>query len=380
MFAEGHKKAFLPFSKKEIKLRCYPQFKFPSETRCSNCKKTGKELGLSLKGCQRCLIAYYCSKKCQLEHFSNHKLVCKLTVPPFSRECTCISCKTENALKNPKNLSLNLKQLFTSTLYMFNIALNNPSDDGFWRMQKLLTFILANSPCEDQDFINIVLSMKCFLFLYKDDIMSAFYIIRARSVDKVKLIDEHGIARIEKIDNIGFAGFIDRFGMESLEKELRNNAQFMSLETGEKIFDESTPLGVLCGVLVNIFNPVDQELKICPLPILVAVFGMQFLAWSLNGAQNKKVWLKSDLLKVLKTIGSKNTKLLKLIAEPVKLVGNFPDIPDSSSTNDEWARFILTYTMAFFNKMDGLREFILTYLYPGVKIKWDCGHANSMCS
>ena len=377
MFAEGHKKAFLPFSKKEITLRCYPQFKFPSETQCGNCNKTEKDLGSSLKACQRCLIAHYCSKKCQLEHFSDHKLECKLTVPPFSKECTCLTCKTENAVKNPENLSLNLKQLLTSTLYMFNIAMKNPSDDGFWRMQKLLTFILAHSPRKDQDFINIVLSMKCFLFLYKEDIMSAWFIIRLLSVDKVKLLcEQHGIAAIDQMDDIGFAAVGKGCGMESVETGLRNNARIMSIIAGEKCFDESTPLPVLCGILANIFDPVDLELKNCPLPILAAVFGMQYLAFSLH----KKPFPKVELMKVMKTIGSKNTKLLKLIAEPVKIVGGFPEIPDSSSTNDEWARFITTYTFPFFNKMNGCREYILTYLYPGVKIKWDCGHSNSMCS
>jgi hypothetical protein len=44
---------------------------------CLNCeiKETGALSGL--KTCSRCLLAWYCTKKCQNEAFSDHKEFCK---------------------------------------------------------------------------------------------------------------------------------------------------------------------------------------------------------------------------------------------------------------------------------------------------------------
>ena len=236
---------------------------------------------------------------------------------------------------------------------------------------------LNGSPSEDQDLYNIALSMKCFMYLYMDDIKSAWYCLmfsksNSREDSMFTWLKGHRC----QIDELMKEVMKTPYHENDVDKVLRNQAHGMCKELGECLFDDKTPSDILCGLLVNIFDPVDQELKNCSLPVLAAICGMQFLAWSIHGVKYKKGWPKTDLLKVLKTIGAKNTTLLKYIADPPARRIGFPNIPNSSSSKDEWALFIMSYAMTFFNKINGCREYILNYLYPGVKISWDCGHKN----
>lgn len=48
----------------------------PRSRICSNCGKSGLEIGSELKRCTRCKTVYYCDATCQKSHWKKHKLEC----------------------------------------------------------------------------------------------------------------------------------------------------------------------------------------------------------------------------------------------------------------------------------------------------------------
>ncbi|GFH52352.1 hypothetical protein CTEN210_08827 [Chaetoceros tenuissimus] len=44
---------------------------------CTNCGKSGKDLGCNMRVCSKCKKSHYCSRECQVAHWPMHKEICK---------------------------------------------------------------------------------------------------------------------------------------------------------------------------------------------------------------------------------------------------------------------------------------------------------------
>ena len=115
MSNKATKNVKMPFTGKITELSYVPKITFSKKLRCGTCKKSQDELkSTSLKSCDRCKIAFYCGKECQVKDFHLHKRACKHTVPP-------------TLPKNDPKASIGLSEKLAAALYRWEIAKSKES-------------------------------------------------------------------------------------------------------------------------------------------------------------------------------------------------------------------------------------------------------------
>ncbi|CAG8456680.1 4786_t:CDS:2 [Acaulospora morrowiae] len=74
-------------------------------TACSNCRKTGAEVGIkALLRCTRCRMSCYCSRECQKADFSFHKHLCAAVKELSEFEEAWYSCNEQESEWNKRNI------------------------------------------------------------------------------------------------------------------------------------------------------------------------------------------------------------------------------------------------------------------------------------
>ena len=382
----------LPYSGKIIELKICPKLTFSEELRCGGCKKFACELKSALKLCNRCKIAYYCSKECQIKNHKEHKNDCK-TVGEKSYQ-----------------MEFALSKLF--------IAESTQNSNIVMQVQSDLTKLLNSCPLKEMTLA--VVTIKTIFYLFLDNFMLASGMLNIGLMfvegsnapeclafkDKQKGHVAHSmVSRLEKGDGkMENEEEIEEWLMSS--DKLRNLIEEIEQEQIELGIPEDTTFPFLRDLLefewksadtVHLKNmrdraglscefasllvdaDVPEVLKNAPLHLLVVFLAFQLKSKNEYGDE-RFLTQRLEVNQVIKTIALRNSKILKFLANPdsTEETNNyFFHLEDKNDTKwfenspETFGIFKVLnfkYLGLLFNNIPGARKYILQYLYPGAEI------------
>ena len=347
MSNKATKNVKMPFTGKITELSYVPKITFSKELRCGTCKKSQDELKSTLKSCDRCKIAFYCGKECQVKDFHLHKRACKHTVPP-------------TLPKNDPKAYVGLSEKLAAALYRWEIAKSKESSDGLLKVQEELTdIILVGHYDRTHEIMEHVLSIKSIMYLYLDSYYEAYLMIQACAYNC------NLISQLEEDETLTDP----ETGVNDMHESLKKACLKTDAERGSKTFkcDQKSAFSLVTKLVGNF--PISWILKNAPIHLLVAILAFQY-KWN----QHSEIDQSIEYNVVLKAISRRNLELLNRLINPAP---NFLVISSSrmpcaiskkSNNQQQWALTIMSYAWPLFNNIPGAREHILRFLYPGIEI------------
>ena len=350
------KKSRLPFSGKKIKLLTYPRLTFSGGIRCGNCQKSEDES--PLKVCNRCKIAYYCSRECQVKNYNQHKNDCKdleENMSELKSVTESLANKTEPEkdfdYEHATKFSLNLK-IATS---QHSMAKSLQSSRILKQVQLTWTRALEHSKLKELTIT--VLTIKAALYLYDDNVILASGIL---NIALKFLLDKE-----EEITSDQTKGIIAQDWIQNLENKASNEVQ-------KEFFSFQEEAGLEYDEFENIIHYVNapEIVKKAPLPLLATLLAFQWKIKEKYGDKNFSTQ-RLQVNQVIKIIALRDPKILKFLADPV-YTKEYKTIYKEAMAKGfpHYIEDVIGFRLLgpLFNSIPGAREYIIQYLFPGAEV------------
>ena len=350
----------LPFSGKKINIVQWDGIVFSDKPNCGNCKKFQDELESDLKCCDRCRIAYYCGRECQVKVYPRHKKNCRTTQ---------LTKLTEKEMLIDKPMAIFAKIV---------IASEEKSLHGIKIAQRELTNYLES--CAHYRFIlervNFLLSLKCILYLQSDSFWASkqmFELLLCWSTkkpleEKITFLKDDILPSCLKHDQYLFGEVPDQI-REIARSDLHSQRVSKNFrEICDNFWGSDWNLSqLLFGIFDQDFAEshkrwIPMYLERAPMPVLIALLSFQWKASHKYG--ENFVDQRSELNQVIKIISRRDQKVLELMVNPTEnYMKQYPKNWDDLETD-----FFVMVAFPLFCSVPGSREYILGYLYPGAEI------------
>lgn len=359
MSDKATRKVKMPFSGKKIELVKCPELNYSEELKCASCKMPQNKLKTALKCCERCKIAHYCSRQCQVKDYPNHKHYCRDT--QFSKE--------------PLPAEEKLHDIMDVMRAKISIATENGNLQALKLIQKELTKFLES--CAANRIIcqvTNVLSIKSFLYLQNDSFwgsqgmisMFAHWLTHHTYDKRVEFLKNGVLQTCYRHDKILF----EEFDEAELERNPSVENYRKSMNIGMDDF-----WGRHWSIKEMFFGPfpvdpsyyqppkgyISDILNRAPLHVLIALLSFQMKANEMFGELSPDQ--RRELNQVITVLSKRDSKILERLVNPTEECYN-----ESPACSDYGTNALIILAFPFLGEIPKAREYVLEFMYPGAEI------------